>query len=336
MAYRSKSPERAVSEVLELSETYGLSRVDFVDNILDTRYIRTLFPELIRRGRDLELFYEVKANLRYDQLKIMREAGVTAVQPGIESLSNRVLEIMRKGCTGLQNIQLLRWCDELGIAPAWNILYGFPDEPVAEYDRMAELMPLLVHLPPPAFCVRVRMDRFGPLYSQAAEFGLENVRPMAAYSYVYPLPESALRNMAYFFEYDYRDGRRPGDYAAAVVQRAAEWTELFATKPARLDAYEVGNMLVIADTRPCAARPRHIYTGLAARVYHECDTAAKIPSLARRLLAPEDDVRNAIDRLMSEKLMVEMDGQFASLAVFRNRAAAPAPEAAESPLIAIA
>jgi ribosomal peptide maturation radical SAM protein 1 len=336
MAYRSKSPERAISELLELSETYGLRRVDFVDNILDTRYIRTLFPELIRRDRGLDLFYEIKANMRFDQLKIMREAGVTAVQPGIESLSNRVLEIMRKGCTGLQNIQLLRWCDELGIAPAWNILYGFPDEPVTEYDRMAELMPLLMHLPPPAFCVRVRMDRFGPLYSQAAEFGLENVRPMAAYSYVYPVPESALRNMAYFFEYDYRDGRRPGDYAAAVVGRAEEWAAMFAAKPARLDAYEVGNMLVIADTRPCSTRPRHIFTGLAARVYHECDTAAKIPSLARRLLAPEDDVRHAIDRLMSEKLMAEMDGQFASLAVFRNRAAAPEPQTAESPLIAIA
>ncbi len=336
MAYRSKSPERAVSELLELSDTYDLRRVDFVDNILDTRYIRTMFPELIRRDRGLDLFYEIKANMRFDQLKIMREAGVTAVQPGIESLSNRVLEIMRKGCTGLQNIQLLRWCDELGIAPAWNILYGFPDEPVVEYDRMAELMPLLVHLPPPAFCVRVRMDRFGPLYSQAAEFGLVNVRPMAAYSYVYPLPESALRNMAYFFEYDYRDGRRPGDYTTAVVRRAEEWVALFATKPARLDAYEVGNMLVIADTRPCATTPRHIFTGLAARVYHECDTAAKVPSLARRLLASEEDIRNAIQRFLDEKLMAEMDDQFASLAVFRNREVVVTPQAAESQLIAIA
>jgi hypothetical protein len=159
---------------------------------------------------------------------------------------------------------------------------------------------------------------------------------MAAYSYVYPLPESTLGNMAYFFEYDYRDGRRPGDYAGAVVRRAEEWAALFATKPARLDAYEVGNMLVIADTRPCATRPRHIFTGLAARVYHECDTAAKVPSLARRLVAPEDDVRNAIRRLMSEKLMAEMDGQFASLAVFRNREAMPDSQPAESPLIAIA
>ena len=319
MAYRSKSPERAVSELLELSETYGLQRVDSVDNILDTRYIGTLFPELIRRDAGLDLFYEIKANLRYDQLQTMRAGGVRAVQPGIESFSNRVLQIMRKGCTGLQNIQLLRWCDELDISPAWNLLYGFPEEPAAEYERMAELVPLLTHLPPPGFCARFRMDRFSPLYSQAAELGLENVRAMEAYSYVYPLPESVLRNLAYFFEFDYRDGRRPIDYARSLVQRVEEWTALAATKPPRLDAYESENMLVIVDTRPCATRRQHIFTGLAARVYHECDSAVKAPSLARRMLAPEADVRHAIDRFLGEQLMVEMDGQVCSLAVFRNR-----------------
>jgi ribosomal peptide maturation radical SAM protein 1 len=323
MAYRSKSPERVLSELMELSETYGLQRVDSVDNILDTRYIQTLFPELIRRSSNLDLFYEIKANLRYDQLKTMRRGGVRAVQPGIESFSNQILRIMRKGCTGLQNIQLLRWCEELEIYPIWNMLYGFPDEPAAEYERMAELMPLLTHLPPPAFCIRVRMDRFSPLYNQAAEFGLENVRAMEAYSYVYPLRESALRNLAYFFEFDYRDGRLPVDYARPVVRRIEEWAALSETKPARLDAYGAGKMLVIVDTRPCATRRQHVFTGLAAQVYQKCDTAVKAPSLARRLLAPEADVRHAIDRFLEEKLMVEMDGQVVSLAIFRNRETTP-------------
>jgi ribosomal peptide maturation radical SAM protein 1 len=333
MAYRSKSAERAVSELIELSETYGLRRVDSVDNILDTRYISTLFPKLIERGVDLDLFYEVKANLRYEQLQTMRAGGVRAIQPGIESFSNSVLQTMRKGCTGLQNIQLLRWCDELDIFPSWNVLYGFPGEPVEDYERMAELIPLLTHLPPPGFCVRVRMDRFSPLYKQSAEFGLENVRPMEAYSYVFPLPESAIRNIAYFFEFDYRDGRRPAEYARALVERIEEWAALASAKPPRLDAYPVGGLLTIVDTRPCATKRQHFFTGLAAQVYRECDAAAKAPSLARRLAVPEDDVRKAIERFLKEKLMVEMDGQFLSLAIFRNREAAPA--SAESDLVQI-
>ncbi len=321
MAYRSKSPERAVAEMMGLAETYGVARVHSVDNILDTRYIGALFPELARRNAGLDLFYEVKSNLRYDQLKTMREGGVETVQPGIESFSNATLELMRKGCTGLQNIQTLRWCAELGIVTAWNLLYGFPDELPAEYERMAELVPRLTHLPPPAYCCRIRLDRFSPLYTRARELGLGNVRAMKAYSYVFPLPESALGELAYFFEFDYRDGRNPADYARPLIERVEEWSRLAESKPARLDAYGAGDLLVIEDTRPCATGRQHIFTGFAARVYRECDSAARPAALAGRLGADETEIRRVVERFLDERLMAEMDGQVLSLAVFRYRAA---------------
>ena len=68
MSFRSKSPERVFDEMRYLSETYGLKRVNCVDNILDLRYVETLFPKLKESGLGLQLFYEVKANMRYDQV----------------------------------------------------------------------------------------------------------------------------------------------------------------------------------------------------------------------------------------------------------------------------
>ena len=47
-------------------------------------------------------------------MRLLRDAGVTTIQPGIESFSDRVLKLMKKGVTGLQNIQLLKWCKEIG------------------------------------------------------------------------------------------------------------------------------------------------------------------------------------------------------------------------------
>jgi ribosomal peptide maturation radical SAM protein 1 len=328
MAYRSKSPGRVLAELSTLAETYGLRRIDSVDNILDVRYIEALFPELSRRDSELELFYEVKANLRYEQLQTMRRGGVRTLQPGIESFSNTILQLMRKGCTAQQNIQLLRWCQELGIVPIWNLLYGFPDEPPDEYQGMAELIPLLVHLPPPAFCIRVRMDRFSPLYEQARAFVLRNVRAMEAYSYVYPLPESDLRNLAYFFEFDYGDGRTPVQYAQPVIAAIEQWAALYEERPPRLDAFGAGGVLVIEDTRPCAVQATHVLTGLAARVYAECDTALSVPAIARRLRAPETEVREIAGRLVAQRLMAAIDSQVLSLATFHGRTAAreqPAP-----------
>ena len=207
MAFRSKSVQRSFCEFESLSAHYQVKRIDCVDNILDTRYIQSLFPMLAVSDLGLSLFYEVKANLRYDQLKLLREGGVCGIQPGIESLSNSVLRLMKKGSTGSQNIQLLRWCRELGIDVVWNILAGFPGESPAEYDRQADLIPLLTHLSPPACCTPVRLDRFSPFFTRPAEFGFERVRPAAAYYYVFPLERHELARLAYFFDFDYSDGR---------------------------------------------------------------------------------------------------------------------------------
>jgi radical SAM superfamily enzyme YgiQ (UPF0313 family) len=84
-----------------------------VDNILDMHYFKDLIPELAKQKLGLDLYYEVKSNLRKEQLRAMRDAGITWIQPGIESFSNDVLGRMKKCVSGIQNIQVLKWCTEL-------------------------------------------------------------------------------------------------------------------------------------------------------------------------------------------------------------------------------
>ena len=94
----------------------------------------------------MELFYEVKANLKKAQVRLLRDAGVRVIQPGIESFSSNVLARMRKGVKGLQNIQLLKWCKEFGITPHWNLLWGFPQTP-AKRIRAHGRTPAAAHAP---------------------------------------------------------------------------------------------------------------------------------------------------------------------------------------------
>ena len=65
-----------------------------------------------------------------------------AIVPGFAAVvllraSDRVLKQMKKGVSGLQNIQLLKWCKEMGIHPIWNFLIGFPQESADDYFQMA-------------------------------------------------------------------------------------------------------------------------------------------------------------------------------------------------------
>jgi ribosomal peptide maturation radical SAM protein 1 len=324
MEFRSKSPDRAFDEIKTLSETYGVKRVSAVDNILDLRLAPVLFPKLQASGLDLELFYEVKANLRQDQIAMMRAGGVKSVQPGIESFSNQVLRLMEKGCTGLQNIQLLRWCEEAGIMTAWNLLSGFPGEDPTEYTRMAQLVPLLVHLQPPASCAPIRLDRFSPFFTRAEHFGLRRVRPTPAYYYVYPFGRRELARLAYFFDFDYPDGQPPRDYVRGVKEAIDRW---YAVRNAdvrpehypKLDATVEGDELRIEDTRPCAVSAARLLSGLEARLLLACDTARTASGLAKECNATEEEVREGLASLQLQKLLIEMDGYYASLPLLRNR-----------------
>lgn len=337
MAFRSKSPNRAYDEIVELIARYGNRKLGFVDNILDMRYVDTLFPRLADCGFNLDLFYEVKANLRYDQLVKMRAGGIRQIQPGIESFSDEVLRLMDKGCTGFQNIQLMRWCAELGIECAWNLLAGFPQESPSEYARLATLVPLLAHLDPPCSCARIRLDRFSPFHADPMRYGFHNMRPAKAYYYVFPLGRKDLARIAYFFDFDYEDGRNPGDYTAAVDREVGKWWRSRAQdkdQHPRLDAHFDEAGVVVTDTRAAAAAPEHRLQGLAAAVLAQCDVAAKPAALAVALDADPAALEAALDDLMSRRLVAESSGKYLSLPVFRTRPQARAATAMEQTVCA--
>ena len=327
MAFRSKTPDRAYDEMTTLCRTYGAARIGCVDNILDMRYIDTLFPRLAESGLELELFYEVKANLRYDQLARMHRGGIRQIQPGIESFSDSVLRLMDKGVTGFQNIQLLRWCEEIGIECAWNILGGFPGESQADYAKMAALVPLLTHLNPPCSCAQVRLDRFSPFHARADAFGFRNMRPARAYYFVFPMGRRELDRVAYFFDFDYEDARKPMEYMEPLQIAVQRWWRARQAaeedlRP-RLDAEFDGDAIHITDTRETAPRRAVTLTGLQARVLALADASTTPAALVRHpdIASREQDARAALDALVADRLIACEGGQYVSLPVFRNRPA---------------
>ena len=97
MTYRSKSPERVLTDLSELERRYGLRSIQFVDNILDMSFFKTVLPRLAADGGQYSLFYETKANLKREHVELLARAGVRWIQPGIESLDDNLLALIAKG-----------------------------------------------------------------------------------------------------------------------------------------------------------------------------------------------------------------------------------------------
>jgi ribosomal peptide maturation radical SAM protein 1 len=207
MAFRRKSPERALEEIRTLYTQYPTARrLECTDNILDVGYLETLMPLLaeIERepSRPLRVFYEVKTNLGRAALQAMSDAGIDYVQPGIESFSDGVLKLMDKGSSGLGQIEFLKWATECGFYLAYNILLRSPGERAEWYETMGKLIPLIAHLPPPINISPIWLERFSPYHSRPEAYGISDLRPRPYYSSLYRDAEPDLNRLAYVFDYD--------------------------------------------------------------------------------------------------------------------------------------
>ncbi|MFE2230714.1 RiPP maturation radical SAM C-methyltransferase [Streptomyces kronopolitis] len=245
MQFRSKSPETFYEEIMEMARRHRVLDMYLVDNILDMGYLTTVLPRIIDSGYDLRMHIEIKANMRRAQLRTLAEAGMIYVQPGIESLNSRVLDLMDKGVSGCQNVRMLRDGAETGLSVSWNYLHGFPGETAADYEPVIAQIPALEHLNPPVdLSARIAIERFSPYFNRP-ELGFTGLRPEEHYRFTYDLPESELLDLAYVFEAPERGITEPT--VTALNDALGAWKKHHAD--ARLTHADLGDRIVLVSRR---------------------------------------------------------------------------------------
>lgn len=249
MKYGSKSPEKVHAEINALSKMYGIRTIEFCDNILDMGYFKTLLPSLKLRWPPLRLFFEIKSNLTREQVKLLEEAGVYEVQPGIESLSSEMLTLMRKGVSGAQNIALLKWMKLYGVKTYWNLLGGFPGESIKPYKWMKQIIPQISHFEPPQSVGAIRIDRFSPYHAQPANFSIKGLRPYQGYKFIYPkATEEFIKGVAYHFEMEGLE-RTTHEQLVELAETCDQWKNAY-TNESDLRLKQSDGKFTVLDSRP--------------------------------------------------------------------------------------
>ncbi len=228
---------------------------------------------------------------------------------------------MRKGCTALQNIQLLKWASELGIYVAWNFLAGFPGEDPQEYERMAAFIPALIHLQPPQGFGLIRLDRFSPYFNEPERYEIVNVRAASGYTRVYPFAPDVLRRLAYYFDYDFADGRDPSRYAASVAEQIAYWRTAYC--PFGFTLIANTQALLLRDRRPQATQELSSLTGAERAVYEFLNAAHPFKAIQAHLEAQgypeaESTLRSWLEEWVQKQWIVREGDWYLALAVAMN------------------
>ena len=136
-AVRFYSAEYLADQMDFMQRTYGIDGVYFTDSTIgnNRKLVRELCELLIRRGLQerMEWYANIRPNqVTKEELKLMWRAGCRFLFYGFESGSQRVLDLMVKGCDVAANYRAAELHNELKFPYHASMLLGYPGEREAD------------------------------------------------------------------------------------------------------------------------------------------------------------------------------------------------------------
>lgn len=148
--YRALPVEHIVARIRHLMATYNVGFIQFGDENFGSDRRQT--DALVEALKPLDILYTV-AGVRCRSvdpalLRRMKESGCVSVYFGMESGSQRILDVMEKNTSTEDNMNAARWTGEAGLHTVYQIVIGMPgenDETIAEtiefFKQASEFLP---------------------------------------------------------------------------------------------------------------------------------------------------------------------------------------------------
>ncbi len=321
--YRGKSAVQMEREVLSLSERHGCLDFSFTDNVLPDRDAPTFFATMASGKKDFRFFAEIRVNQRGETLKTYRQGGLVAVQAGIESLSQGLLERMRKGATVMENLILMKDSVALGIRLDGNLITGFPQSTEAEVqETLANLDFVLPFTPLTA--ASFFLGHGCEVASKPSDYG---IRAIVQHPHNRRLfPPQMLQGLTLLIN-DYRGDRaHQRRLWQPVVKKIRDWQRFHQARPSPahlvplLSYRDAGNLLIIRQELPEQATLHHRLRGTSRAIYLACETGVELDALAR--LFPtlgREKLVTFLEELAAKRLLFAQGTRYLALAVHTGK-----------------
>lgn len=128
---RFRSIENVLNEIKELKQKYSISNITFMDDsfTLNRNRVKDFCSALIENRMDITWSCLTRVNIISDELiRLMKKAGCTKVDVGIESGSQRVLDLINKGITIEQVTEAAKILRRNKMYWSGFFMFGFPTE----------------------------------------------------------------------------------------------------------------------------------------------------------------------------------------------------------------
>lgn len=136
--FRTRSPENVVDELEELVYKYGLKDIAFLDDIfmLNKKRAELIATEIKNRDLDVSFVASSRVNMvDRSLLESLKSSGMKTLYCGVESGSQRVLDLMGKGITLEQVKNAFKIAKGVGVDVVGSFILGYPGETAKEMDE---------------------------------------------------------------------------------------------------------------------------------------------------------------------------------------------------------
>lgn len=178
-AYRTRSVEKVISDVKELQKRYGASYFLLADEMIHPHRFNSISEALITEGLTIRYYTEAKPTREFtgNLLKKMYNSGVRALLWGVESGTQRVLDLMDKGTTVQGIEQVLQDSHAAGI---WNMVFMIVEYPTQTTKEVENDITFLQKNAPhisTATGSLFTLEAGSRMYENPERFGIQKVDP---------------------------------------------------------------------------------------------------------------------------------------------------------------
>lgn len=321
-SYREKSVQRIVEEVRTLSDRYKTLGFQLIGNTLPKRDHRVLFKQLIQLGRDFSFVAEARAGeLTSEDYTLMKKAGFSIIQTGIESFSTEYLKKMNKGTRVIDNIAALKFCRENGIQNQYNLIVNYPNEDARDFEETQHIAQQLhAYLDPPQLC-ELRVMYGSPIQRCPEQYNIEVLTSAPIDRIMYPR-EALEQKIAFVYDFQRKVPYHDADWDTLVTEwktkRGRAEQEALKTKTAidNLVFYFVdgGTFLKVYDKRDPQNIRIFVLNESERTVLLSCVDVVSLPQLQERIpWMPEFEMVAILQSLEQNGLMFEEGKQYLCL-----------------------
>lgn len=309
--YRKKTIKKVVKEIIYQIKKYQTVEVLFCDPSVADKI--DVFKEISKIPLDLKISAEVTSFISKSGLKALKDAGVSNIQIGIESFSDRLIKVYNKGTGLMKMVEILKWCKELGINLSYNIIIDSPFETKKDIIEIRKNINYLRFFQPP-FVSKFVVSYESQMYYELSKYKINRIYPPYEVSKCYPQKIAINLTPLISFHGGYSFKPKNKINYKDIILKIKEWKAEYPSSS--LICFRGENFLDIESNINGEIDHIIIEGRLEKEIYLICMDASKsINEILNKIKCKKKKLLEILNRFIKLKIMFYSNGRYLSLAM---------------------